>query len=673
MTTNVLDENPTKQTTTPGMTFIDRTPAKVQKSYPQPQKDKDNTPQISKEDFETISQRGYKILGYLGSGYNRDAFLVSHTMGDVQRFLALKIPKREVDKTSVNTVVIKSRKDLEEAELKALKEIRHPYIAQIFDSFRLPDGRRANLEDYFGETNEDGREMKIEGADLETLVSAVGPITDEKRALNLASKLVEALRYMHEEKGMIHRDIKPSNILVGGNGEVKLTDLQNAAKTREIEENIFPTRGATPYTDPDLINSLFTGEPTKATKQTDRYALGATLIYMLTGKQLPYKVKSSETGKPITVNGETYRLTLIEKENSTTKGITPEVQERSLEELINKVPPRWKPLIKRLMTSDRSKQFYSMEEVQESLEEIKENFWSRLRESAIKGTKIALGAGVGAALFGLAMYGAIHQSKKEPKPTVVELTQRDTFRQFSLENLPELERDYMYQQLQDHFKNAAKRIPKINAQTDNESEKIEFVIKMAKRYANESIGIHPRIAAAMTYAGYLNEGAEKLYEKDGEQRIGIALVPKRFVEMNLEGHSRGHIGKLQGILFGESYLKQCFSPGDTIAEVFAKYYASRTDINSAMFRTHSTRFFPYVAEEEDKIRTLRAGYGAMLPPEKSNIIKDAMAVYLLMDSNGNLNLTNIPKPSVYRQIDFLAIPEPQGISPSPLRGLISRD
>lgn len=54
---------------------------------------------------------------------------------------------------------------------------------------------------------------------------------DEMTLKSLASKLVSALDYLHNEQGIVHRDIKPQNILIDECGSPLLSDF---GKSRQL-------------------------------------------------------------------------------------------------------------------------------------------------------------------------------------------------------------------------------------------------------------------------------------------------------------------------------------------------------------------------------------------------------------------------------------------------------
>jgi hypothetical protein len=114
--------------------------------------------------------------------------------------------------------------------------------------------------------------------------------------LDPLEKVAEAVDYLHGGRDtggqpVLHRDIKPANILLSDDGRVYLVDFglvrfEGAATMSKVS-------GTVPFMAPE---SLHRGEYSPA---TDRYAVGATLYYALTG----------ETPVPGDVDGMTRRLT----------------------------------------------------------------------------------------------------------------------------------------------------------------------------------------------------------------------------------------------------------------------------------------------------------------------------------------------------------------------------
>jgi serine/threonine protein kinase len=93
----------------------------------------------------------------------------------------------------------------------------------------------------------------------------------------LAENLLRVLDYLHQfEPPVLHRDIKPSNLILGEDGLVYLVDfgaVQNQAALTGVTFTVVGTCGYAPL-------EQFWG---RAVPASDLYALGATLIHLLTG------------------------------------------------------------------------------------------------------------------------------------------------------------------------------------------------------------------------------------------------------------------------------------------------------------------------------------------------------------------------------------------------------
>ena len=63
----------------------------------------------------------------------------------------------------------------------------------------------------------------VPGGSVRDYLHREGKLTEEN-AVRIASEVCDALSAVHE-KGVIHRDIKPENVLLGANGEAKVTDF----------------------------------------------------------------------------------------------------------------------------------------------------------------------------------------------------------------------------------------------------------------------------------------------------------------------------------------------------------------------------------------------------------------------------------------------------------------
>ena len=172
--------------------------------------------------------------------------------------------------------------ELFEKEALVLSQLHHPGIPRIeADGYftLLPKG----LE---GTTMQPLRCIvmeKIDGLNLRQWMRQQGehPIS-EKQAFKWMQQLMEVLHLIHH-KNYFHRDIKPENIMLRDTGQLVLVDFGAA---RQITETYLAQLGqsggitalsSAGYTPPEQ-------EQGQAVPQSDFYALGRTLIYLLTAK-----------------------------------------------------------------------------------------------------------------------------------------------------------------------------------------------------------------------------------------------------------------------------------------------------------------------------------------------------------------------------------------------------
>jgi serine/threonine-protein kinase len=132
------------------------------------------------------------------------------------------------------------------------------------------------------------------GGSLEDLVKKKGPLP-AGQAVDYAMQAAEALAYAHQ-RGVLHRDIKPANILLNDAGQCKLGDfglaiLDDPSDTFELPRNFI---GTPHFLAPEMLRH-------KSSAQSDVYALGATLWFLLTGKY-PFAIK--EIGDVLRVGKE---------------------------------------------------------------------------------------------------------------------------------------------------------------------------------------------------------------------------------------------------------------------------------------------------------------------------------------------------------------------------------
>lgn len=170
---------------------------------------------------------------------------------------------------------------------------------------------RSTIDDYFTFTPAGAWELhclvmqKFEGSNLEQYIKASGRI-NQVTALNWLSQLVQILDGLHRA-GFFHRDIKPSNIIVQPDGRLALIDFGAVRQVTDTYLAKLSSSGGnemgmgareitvvitTPFSPLEQING-------QAVPQSDFYALGRTLVYLVTATSLLDLPANPETGRLI--------------------------------------------------------------------------------------------------------------------------------------------------------------------------------------------------------------------------------------------------------------------------------------------------------------------------------------------------------------------------------------
>ena len=130
----------------------------------------------------------------------------------------------------------------------------------------------------------------VDGLALDDLVKQrkEKPFTEEELS-RLLGKVLDALTYLHD-RGIYHRDIKPGNILITNEGIPVLIDFGSARqRLSERSMTVVESPGYTPF---EQLQSRGNVGP-----WSDLYALGATLVKLITG-EAPPKTNDRSFGDP---------------------------------------------------------------------------------------------------------------------------------------------------------------------------------------------------------------------------------------------------------------------------------------------------------------------------------------------------------------------------------------
>jgi serine/threonine-protein kinase len=206
--------------------------------------------------------RQYQVLRTLGQGGMGTTYLAWDAVGSITGKPQLLVLKQ----MNADMAKIAKAQELFEREAYALKSLNHSGIPQYYDFFVVGGKKYLAME-------------LIHGQDLEKRVYATGPVTP-RQAIAWMIQTCNILDYLHsQEPPLIHRDIKPANLMVR-NADNHIVVLDFGA-VKEIGTTPGTRIGAEGYCAPEQER----GQPLT---QSDLYAIGPTLIFLLTGEN-PFK------------------------------------------------------------------------------------------------------------------------------------------------------------------------------------------------------------------------------------------------------------------------------------------------------------------------------------------------------------------------------------------------
>jgi serine/threonine protein kinase len=214
----------------------------------------------------------YQILRRIGEGGMGTVYGAVHPI--IGKKVAIKVLAGRLakNKNAIRRFVLEAR---------AVNDIRHPGLVDIFSFGQLTDGRHYYVMEFL-----DGRDL--------------GDVLRERISLPLAEAIPIFIEVGHalvavHSKGIVHRDLKPENILIlstaqAGGQRVKLVDFGLAKLVEGVPTHLSeggPSTAAgvnvgTPhYMSPEQCRGQ------KVDARADLYALGVLLYETLTGK-LPF-------------------------------------------------------------------------------------------------------------------------------------------------------------------------------------------------------------------------------------------------------------------------------------------------------------------------------------------------------------------------------------------------
>lgn len=208
----------------------------------------------------------YRILKAIGRGGMADVYLAKDLILDDEE-VAIKILRTNYQADQVAVARF-------QREARAMADLNHPNIVSIRD-IGEDEGQQFIVMEY------------IDGWDLKGYIQKHAPLSNEE-AVRIMSEILSAMTLAHQQ-GIVHRDLKPQNVLLTKTGQAKVTDFGIAvafAETSLTQTNSM--LGSVHYLSPEQARG------SKATVQSDIYAMGIILFEMLTG-HIPHDGDSAVT------------------------------------------------------------------------------------------------------------------------------------------------------------------------------------------------------------------------------------------------------------------------------------------------------------------------------------------------------------------------------------------
>lgn len=156
-------------------------------------------------------------------------------------------------------------------EARLAGKLQHPFIVQIYEAGSTDEFNYIVME-------------YMAGGSLKqfTVSDKLLPIN---KLIDILYKVCNALDFA-TKMGVLHRDIKPANVLLGADGDVKITDF-GAAFSAESDLTQVDMVGTLPFVAPEHFRKALPSQ------QNDIYAVGVMAYQLLTGRY-PFTAKSPE-------------------------------------------------------------------------------------------------------------------------------------------------------------------------------------------------------------------------------------------------------------------------------------------------------------------------------------------------------------------------------------------
>lgn len=206
---------------------------------------------------------GFRVMGTLGRGAASIIYLAQDTR--TKQIRALKHVQRNDPK---------QQRFLDQAiqEAEVARELDHEAFRKIYRVIKK--GPLLRVREVY---------LVMELVDGSTMESH--PPNTFEDAVQAFRQVADGLAHMHS-RGYVHADMKPNNVVITADGRAKIIDLGQSCKIGTVKPRI---QGTPDYIAPEQVHRR------EITERTDVYNLGATLYWVLTGKNIPTAIGKGDS------------------------------------------------------------------------------------------------------------------------------------------------------------------------------------------------------------------------------------------------------------------------------------------------------------------------------------------------------------------------------------------
>ena len=269
----------------------------------------------------------YRIICVLGQGGFGITYLAENTM--LGKKVAIKefFPKDFCGRDNTSHLTLGTQNNAD-----TVSKLKARFIKEAQNIAKLDHPGIVHIHDIFEENNTAYYVMDyIEGENLNEIVKRNGALPEGKAVVYIV-KVGEALEYIHS-RNMTHFDVKPANIVIRRKDDEPILIDFGLSKQYDVHGDATSTlmQGISQgYSPIELYNY---GAVSTFSPQTDVYSLGATLLYLVSGKVPPQPSTIIEEGLDLSYVADPQLKKAIESAMQVGRGKRPETIGKLLQEL----------------------------------------------------------------------------------------------------------------------------------------------------------------------------------------------------------------------------------------------------------------------------------------------------------------------------------------------------